>query len=165
MVGLSFGAVSNNVRDDVDSFTQFDEPLQINNSEINADTDLVTITIGGNDAEFADILKRCALQGCIQLDVGFRQSVEKQIDLVGDELFQTYDQIRAQAPNASIWVLGYPQLFPEGIVQQLCPALTSWSLEVQDWMRARTTQMNQVIDAATTALDRAGTPLDPDFAG
>ena len=71
---------------------------------------LVTITIGGNDAGFSEVLISCALyyftcQGSIEQADGF---IKNKLPALLDT---TYGDIRAKAPNAHVVVLGYPHLF------------------------------------------------------
>ncbi len=76
-------------------------------------TDLVTITIGGNDAGFADTVISCT--------VGSDATCAAKVDSARDHIDQTlpglldrtYRAIRAKAPNARVVVLGYPRLFDE----------------------------------------------------
>lgn len=80
-------------------------------ASLNASTGLVTISIGGNDAGFVDVITRCALPwpwtcwGQINTANDFiRNTLPGQLDGV-------YDMIRAKAPNANVIVVGYPRIF------------------------------------------------------
>jgi lysophospholipase L1-like esterase len=73
-------------------------------------TALVTITIGGNDAGFSEVLISCAAyyftcQGSIEAADHFIEH-----ELPG-RLDTTYNDIRAKATTAHVVVLGYPHLF------------------------------------------------------
>jgi lysophospholipase L1-like esterase len=77
-------------------------------------TDLVTITIGGNDADFAGTVIACRLgtdTACFtKLDSAaafIRNTLPARLD-------GTYRDIRARAPNARLVVLGYPHLYRTG---------------------------------------------------
>jgi lysophospholipase L1-like esterase len=78
---------------------------------LNSATTLVTITIGGNDAGFVDVVTTCILGtdgGCrfaVSLAKGYATSV------LPGKLSDLYSAIRARAPNARLVVLGYPRLF------------------------------------------------------
>ena len=78
---------------------------------LDAGTDLVTVTIGGNDIGFADAMLTCTF--------GSYRSCEDTVDegLGGteleDEVAPTFAAIRDAAPAATIVVLGYPRLFEE----------------------------------------------------
>ena len=69
--------------------------------------DMVTITIGGNDLGFADVINACfQLGGC---GLG---SLKTSIDQFKIELRKVLSGLKAAAPLATIFVLGYPQLVP-----------------------------------------------------
>jgi hypothetical protein len=82
-------------------------------------TQLVTLTIGGNDMGFSDIVARCATAGAdcsAAVAEHFGSKGEKLADL-GRKLDEVYWKLRAKAPYATVIVLGYPQLFaPAGSV-------------------------------------------------
>jgi lysophospholipase L1-like esterase len=92
------------------------EPAQLDN--LDEDTSLVTFTIGGNDAKFADTLTGCIEAGinpfsqCLD-DDDERERVEQDIQRAIDNLRELLPQVRERAPNARILVLGYPRFFPE----------------------------------------------------
>ncbi|MDT0196973.1 MULTISPECIES: SGNH/GDSL hydrolase family protein [unclassified Arthrobacter] len=78
---------------------------------LNAETDLVTITAGGNDVGFGNLLGACMrypLDICAA-EVKAAESVAQAVVLPA--LTAAYAAIRAQAPNARIVALGYPHLF------------------------------------------------------
>ncbi|CAA9290046.1 MAG: putative secreted hydrolase [uncultured Corynebacteriales bacterium] len=78
---------------------------------LNAGTDLVTITVGGNDADFVGTVLTCKL--------GSDATCFSKLDSVNafvtgtlpGRLDAIYADIKARAPNARLVVLGYPQLF------------------------------------------------------
>lgn len=75
------------------------------------DTRLVTITIGGNDAGFADVLDSClfgARPVCHRRVGDAEQFVRRDLPA---RLRRVYEAIRARAPRASVVVVGYPRLF------------------------------------------------------
>jgi hypothetical protein len=77
---------------------------------LNDDTDLVTITIGGNDIGFAEVMTICTLGG----DTACVNAIDVALALANTilpaRLDATYAAIRAAAPNAQVIVLGYPRL-------------------------------------------------------
>ena len=83
-------------------------------SALTASTTLVTVTIGGNDVGFANIMETCALDGTTQC-VAAVQSAENfaQTTLPG-RLDTTYNGIRSHAPNAHVVVLDYPVFYQLG---------------------------------------------------
>lgn len=80
-------------------------------SSLNASTALVTVSVGGNDAGFADVITRCALPWpwtCTSQITGANTYIRNTLPGSLDSL---YNQIRAKAPNARVVVVGYPRLF------------------------------------------------------
>jgi hypothetical protein len=100
---------------------------------LNPETSLVTLTIGGNDARFSDIMQACSQtdlivsfdgNGCSSAGYHMQRSngvIDQDplykmepavIALLKAHLEGVYKAIAAAAPNAMIVVLGYPRLFP-----------------------------------------------------
>jgi lysophospholipase L1-like esterase len=104
---------------------------------LNAGTDLVTITIGGNDANFVGTVLACRLGSdatCFSsldsADAFIRTTLPARLDA-------TYRDIRTRAPNARLVVLGYPHLYRTGFCL----------FEISD---ARRTRINAVADTLAT---------------
>jgi lysophospholipase L1-like esterase len=74
-------------------------------------TDLVSITIGGNDAGFADIVLSCTLGSDSSCAAKVEQARAYVTGTLPGELDRTYRAIRQKAPYAEVVVLGYPRLF------------------------------------------------------
>jgi lysophospholipase L1-like esterase len=75
---------------------------------VTADTSIVSVTIGGNDIGFSDLIRQCTLGECsAQLD-STRASLPT---VLGPRLDTTYTAIRSRALAASVIVLGYPRMF------------------------------------------------------
>jgi lysophospholipase L1-like esterase len=106
---------------------------------LSADTDLVSITVGGNDAGFADTVLACRLGSdtdCFsRLDSA---SAFIQTTLPG-RLYATYGDIHARAPNAQLVVLGYPRLYRTGFCL----------FEISD---TRRTRINAVADLLASVI-------------
>ncbi|ADD44229.1 SGNH/GDSL hydrolase family protein [Stackebrandtia nassauensis] len=77
---------------------------------LNGDTGLVTVSAGGNDTGWTDVVVQCALPG-----VNCQDDVERAEAFIRDELpgklDGLYGAIRAAAPNAKVVVVTYPLLF------------------------------------------------------
>ncbi|MGY1651783.1 SGNH/GDSL hydrolase family protein [Geodermatophilus sp. SYSU D01119] len=84
------------------------EASQLNG--LSESTTLVSLTLGGNDIGFASIAKTCVATGNCQR--GYDRLMSDRIDSMASRLAGLYDEILAQAPNAELFVLGYPRLFP-----------------------------------------------------
>ena len=78
---------------------------------VTSDTALVTISIGGNDAGFADVMTDCNLgsdSACVSRNQQAQAFARNQLPAL---LNGVYTQIRDRAPNARVVVLGYPHIY------------------------------------------------------
>lgn len=93
-------------------------PPQLN--ALKQDTQLVTMTIGGNDSGvFIDTILACGTAGLSTLGQGspckdrYGSSFEDTIDTVTyPSLVKTLNAVRAKAPAARVAILGYPWIMP-----------------------------------------------------
>jgi lysophospholipase L1-like esterase len=81
---------------------------------LSSSTALVSITIGGNDAGFADVMTTCVLSSdstCLSRI----STAEAYVDsTLPGKLDNLYDAISAKAPNAEVVVLSYPRFYQLG---------------------------------------------------
>lgn len=78
-------------------------------------TDLVTITIGGNDVGFADTVVTCTFGSDSSCESAVASGSTKATTVLPGRLDATYAGIRSRAPSARVIVLGYPRLIaPSG---------------------------------------------------
>jgi hypothetical protein len=84
------------------------EPSQLGSLDTN--TDIVTVTAGGDDAEFADFAAECVVGTCDSGSAQYQTTMEIIDDplLLQASLETLFADIRAAAPNAAIKVIGYP---------------------------------------------------------
>ncbi|MFF4872351.1 SGNH/GDSL hydrolase family protein [Streptomyces sp. SID5770] len=78
---------------------------------LSAATDLVSLTIGGNDAGFADVMTTCVLQSestCVNRVNQAKAYVDSTLP---GKLDSVYGAVRSKAPNARVIVLGYPRFY------------------------------------------------------
>jgi outer membrane protein assembly factor BamB/lysophospholipase L1-like esterase len=162
---------------------------------VDANTDLATLTIGGNDIHFARILEFCYYAANCASErfhrfcekhtescrtAGFRpnetltQYLNRSFRELTRRLDAVYRQIRNQAPNARVLVLGYPQLFPATIQEQRCfqldtpnPAdpINSFTPREQNYIRLGTEVLNRLIQARVQAAKYEFVRTDRFFAG
>ncbi|MGW7055039.1 SGNH/GDSL hydrolase family protein [Streptomyces sp. NPDC054887] len=81
---------------------------------LSASTDLVSLTVGGNDAGFADVMTTCVLQSesaCLARIATARAYVDSTLP---GKLDSVYSAIRAKATAARVVVLGYPRFYKLG---------------------------------------------------
>lgn len=113
-------------------------------SALTSSTTHVSISIGGNDAGFADVLTECALPGWASNCNGKIDGAQNYINNVLPGALSTlYTSIRSKAPNAKVVIVGYPRIF-QG---EDCNALTWFSPEEE----ARLNQMADLINTRTSA--------------
>ena len=79
-------------------------------SALSASTTLVSITVGGNDIGFASVMETCVLEGwdCVSAVDNAESEAENQLP---GELNSVLADIKADAPNARVVVLDYPELY------------------------------------------------------
>ncbi|MFC6985878.1 SGNH/GDSL hydrolase family protein [Streptomyces cirratus] len=78
---------------------------------LNSGTDLVSITIGGNDAGFSDVMTTCVLQSESTCVSRVNQAKAYVDSTLPGQLDQVYNAISARAPAAHVVVLGYPRFY------------------------------------------------------
>ncbi|MER6997284.1 SGNH/GDSL hydrolase family protein [Streptomyces sp. NPDC000410] len=78
---------------------------------LNSATDLVSLTIGGNDAGFADVMTTCVTQSessCVARVEEAKRFVDTTLP---GRLDSVYRAIRSKASSAHVVVLGYPRFY------------------------------------------------------
>lgn len=99
--------------------TPVDLPEQVTNAladgTLNRHTDVVTVTIGGNDVRFGAVVAACAGP---QLPPGCAPAIEQASTyastVLAPQLAAQFARIREAAPRATVVVTGYPHLFETG---------------------------------------------------
>ncbi|MDQ3760266.1 MAG: SGNH/GDSL hydrolase family protein [Actinomycetota bacterium] len=99
-------------------------PLGTNPPQFDAlrpDTDLVTVTISGNDIGFADIVQTCARLGATDpfgnpceraATAGGTDIYAQRIDATAPKLARVLEGIRARSPRATVLLVGYLRILP-----------------------------------------------------
>jgi lysophospholipase L1-like esterase len=80
-------------------------------SSLTTSTAIATITIGGNDAGFSEVITQCALPWPFSCDSNVRNAQTYIRSTLPGLLNNVYAAIRSHAPSARVIVLGYPRLF------------------------------------------------------
>lgn len=94
-------------------------------SALSSTTTLVSITVGGNDVGFADVMTDCVIYGtstCVS-DVDAAEDTAR--TRLPGWLDNAYNAIRAHAPNAKVVVLSYPRFYDTSV--WWCVGLSSTS--------------------------------------
>lgn len=80
-------------------------------SALNSGTTLVSLTDGGNDVGFSNVMETCVLESDSDCQAAVATAVnEAQTQLPGI-LDTLYSDIRSDAPNAHVVVIGYPEFY------------------------------------------------------
>jgi lysophospholipase L1-like esterase len=77
---------------------------------VTAGTDLVSVTIGGNDVGFADAVVSCTFGSDQDCENTLAAGATQATTVLPGKLDAVYTAIRTRAPNATVVVLGYPRL-------------------------------------------------------
>ncbi|WP_431983196.1 SGNH/GDSL hydrolase family protein [Streptomyces qinglanensis] len=78
---------------------------------LGSSTGLVSISIGGNDAGFADTMTTCVTQGESACLARVQEAREYAENTLPGKLDGVYDAIAQRAPSAKVVVLGYPHIY------------------------------------------------------
>jgi lysophospholipase L1-like esterase len=108
---------------------------------LNSSTGLVSLTIGGNDAGFSDVMTTCVTgsdSDCVNrvntAETYVRNTLPARLDA-------TYNAIRAKAPNARVVVLGYPDMY----------TLNVFCIGLDSTKHAKIDEAADVLDTTTAA--------------
>ena len=116
-------------------------------ASLSADTDYVSLTIGGNDIGFANLIFNCAGDYSFNCENAANETKTKITDELPAKLDRAYAAIRAKAPQATVVVLGYGRMFGNDLSCAAADGITAeeavWANEVADMLDA-------------TIADRAG---------
>lgn len=119
---------------------------------VGPDARTVTLTVGGNDVGFGALT--CLQEDSCDPDAIAAQA-EAALRTLGSKLSGLIAGIATRAPNARIFVTGYPELFGSGArvfgTKTACPV----SLADRSLVNGLTAQLNAVISATVSAV-RAG---------
>jgi lysophospholipase L1-like esterase len=123
-------------------------------SALSASTAYVTISVGGNDAGFADVLTECATPWWAGDCDGAIDDAQAFIDnTLPGRLGTLYASIRSKAPNARVVVVGYPRIF----MGEDCNAATWFS-------PAEEARLNQTADLLNSRTQTAASARGFSFA-
>ncbi|MFF9522242.1 SGNH/GDSL hydrolase family protein [Streptomyces achromogenes] len=81
---------------------------------LGSSTSLVSVTAGGNDAGFADVMTTCVLQSDSACLSRIDTAKAYVANTLPGKLDTLYNAIRAKAPSARVVVIGYPRFYQLG---------------------------------------------------
>lgn len=119
---------------------------QIRRAGLNADTDVVTIGVGGNSLPFGDMLLKCLEKGAAGKSCrdhytnppAGEESIQDKLERVQNEYLHMLADVHDAAPNAKVVTVGYPAVLPEDASACNRPSLTelgSISHADVNWLR------------------------------
>ncbi|WP_240937977.1 SGNH/GDSL hydrolase family protein [Nocardioides sp. JQ2195] len=115
---------------------------------LSSTTRYVTISIGGNDAGFADVLTECAMPGWMSDCNGAIDGAQAYINnTLPGKLSSLYASIRSRAPYAKVVVVGYPRIF----MGEDCNAFTWFSPAEETRLNATADLLNSRTSAQASA--------------
>ncbi|WP_404380816.1 SGNH/GDSL hydrolase family protein [Knoellia locipacati] len=117
-------------------------------SALTSSTTHVTISVGGNDAGFADVLTECAMPGWASNCNGAIDAAQSFVNnVLPGKLSTLYTSIRSKAPNAKVVVVGYPRIF----MGEDCNAFTWFSPAEETRLNAMADLLNSKTSSAASA--------------
>ncbi|MEO3782321.1 SGNH/GDSL hydrolase family protein [Actinocorallia sp. B10E7] len=129
-------------------------------SALSANTTLVTISIGGNDAGFANTMLSCKYSTTTQCRSALEEGQEFVREELPAKLDSLYSQIRSRAPQAEVVVVGYPHLYKQG---GLC--LGGLGSTKRDMINAASDVLAEVLASRAAAAGFTFADARPGFAG
>jgi lysophospholipase L1-like esterase len=117
-------------------------------SALNSSTTLVSITIGGNDVGFSSIMETCVLESTSSCESAVSKGEEYANNTLPGNLDALFGDIKADAPNAQVVVLDYPDFYDLSV--PICIGLSSADHEALD------NGINDLDGVIQTAADQYG---------
>jgi lysophospholipase L1-like esterase len=118
----------------------------INNQvgSITSDTKIVTMTIGGNDIGFVNLILACTTLGCASQIAASQAKITNELPA---KLNSTYAAIKAKAPTAKVVILGYGRPFNN----RTCLSATGVTLSEESSLNTLVNNLNATIKARAQA--------------
>jgi hypothetical protein len=158
------------------------EGMQADASYLTTSTALVTISIGGNDARFADVIFGCLTTSFVNNDCSadgwtltrkssgaldpepMKQFEPTVISYLTAHLVQAYLAINDVAPSADIIVAGYPNIFPASPTSScdsgsVLGKAASLSVNAQEMLNDFGTDLNNAISQAVATVKSDGVDI------
>ncbi len=107
----TFRACSGATTSDVRTLSQYGSTQLAQWIYVPTNTNVITLTVGGDDLGFAHTLWWCVANGCLAVPADILQQTRDQLS---SGLSAALTKLRLQAPNATMFLLGYPRLFVDG---------------------------------------------------
>lgn len=131
---------------------------------------IVTVTVGGDDLNFSDVLTNCSVNHLTHecnasSNDGWIADLQKNIATLEPILRATYQRIENLAPSAAVYVVGYPDLFPADASFANQVACSLKTLIPEDGVKYLIENQGRLTTAVQQAADEAGAHfVNPNFA-
>ena len=136
---------------------------------VTPDTDVVTITIGGNDVDFAKIMTLCLLEKAdgASCQSRFGPNLDDALSSIDSSYARAIREIRRIAPDARIIVTGYPLFFSEDQSEECNVEAGKFGLSPGDigWVNSKIKELNTQISEAAYTTDSAYVSVTEAFEG
>jgi len=129
-------------------------------NSLTTDTKLVTITIGGNDIGFTNLIIACTTLGCASQIASSNAQISSTLP---GRLNNTFAAIRAKAPTARVVVLGYGK--PFATPSNTCLAATGVSSSEETSLNALVVNLDNTIKARALAAGFDYADVNPYWSG
>ncbi len=117
-------------------------------SSLSASTTLVSVIIGGNDVGFSSIMETCVLESTSSCESAVSQAEQYANTTLPGNLSTLFGDIKADAPNAKVVVLDYPDFYDLSV--PVCVGLSSADHQALD------NGINDLDGVIATAAGNAG---------
>ncbi len=128
-------------------------------SALSADTTLASITIGGNDAGFADVMQTCVLSGDDECLSAVDNAKSYATSTLPGNLSSLYSDMKAAAPNAKFVALDYPHLYT---ITSVCVGLSNTKREA---LNSASDTIDDVIQSAASSAGFTFADVRGQFSG
>lgn len=128
--------------------------------------EIITLGIGGNDVGFGNFIQACTGFGtCEQSQPGTKKSVDliKRIAENQNRLVSTYKKVKSEAPNARLYVHGYPQIIEA--TSGTCANNVHFDAQERLFISYATHYLNEVVKSAATEAGAYYIDVEHIFAG
>jgi lysophospholipase L1-like esterase len=126
---------------------------------LNSSTSLVSVTAGGNDAGFADVMTTCVISSNSVCTDRINTARSYITNTLPGNLNSLYADIKNRAPNARVVVLGYPKFYD---VAAVCVGLSDTKRTA---INAAADHLNSVISQRAAAYGFRFGDVRPTFTG
>jgi len=141
-------------------------PVPPQSEAVGADTDVITVGVGGNTLGFADILAKCPELGGESDGAGtpckdaLGAGIPARLGKVSEEYDRMLTVLHERAPKAKILTVGYPTLVPQDASKCGYGDLTKFGTITQgdlDWLRTDVLEpLNKAIEKSAGTQEAAG---------